>query len=112
MRHTRGAVAEIDADGLIRRQKMTTWGILALAVFVSVGMAEWSKRTAAAEVIVDEKIFQQAMQIAAEARDSGVKGLRDSESGKRPSFAARPLRGAATEGVADREANIQTSAGE
>ena len=100
-------------QGLERRQSMTTWGIVALAVFVAVGMAEWSKRTAAGEVIVDEKILQQAMAIAAEARDSGVKGLRDSESGKRkaesekrPSSAANPLRGSATEGF-----EIKTSAG-
>jgi hypothetical protein len=63
-------------ESLQRRQAVTTWGIVALAVFVSVGMAEWSKRSAAGEVIVDEKVLQQAMAIAAEARDSGVKGLR------------------------------------
>ena len=90
MRHTRDAVAEIDADGLVRRQKFTTWGILALAVFVSVGMAEWSKRSAADEVIVDEKIFQQAIQIAAERKmedrrwEMGISdfGFRNSDAGK------------------------------
>ena len=55
-------------ESLQRRQSMTTWGMLALAVFVSVGMAEWSKRSAAGEVIVDEKVLQQAMAIAAERK--------------------------------------------
>ena len=55
-------------ESLQRRQAMTTWGMLALAVFVSVGMAEWSKRSAAGEVIVDEKVLQQAMAIAAERK--------------------------------------------
>ena len=32
-------------DAQARRQSFTTWGILALAVFVSVGMAEWSIRS-------------------------------------------------------------------
>lgn len=74
--------AEVARTPEERRQNFTTWGIVALAVLVSVGMAEWSKRSAADEVIVDEKILQQAIQIDAEARDSGVKGLRDEGSGK------------------------------
>lgn len=67
MRHTRQAVAPTEADGLIRRQKMTTWGILALAVFVSVGMAEWSKRTAAGETVIDPAVMEEAVKIAAAA---------------------------------------------
>ena len=67
MRHTCGAGSEVDADGLIRRQKMTTWGILALAVFVSVGMAEWSKRTAAGETVIDPVVMEEAVKIAAAA---------------------------------------------
>ena len=93
-------------DPTVRRQKMTTWGIVALAVFVAVGMAEWSKRTAAGEVIVDEKILQQAMAIAAEARDSGVKGLRDSESGKRKAESEKRI-----SKIGNEAATIQTSEG-
>ena len=73
MRHTRQAVAPIEADGLIRRQKMTTWGILALAVFVSVGMAEWSKRTAAGETVIDPAVMDEAVKIAAAAAAVNVK---------------------------------------
>jgi hypothetical protein len=51
-----------------RRESMTTWGLLALAVFVCMGMGEWSKRMAASEVIVDEKVLQQAIEIAAERK--------------------------------------------
>ena len=65
--------ADLIGEARERRQNFTTWGILALAVFVSVGMAEWSKRTAAGEVIVDEKTLQQAMQIAAAAVAVNVK---------------------------------------
>lgn len=54
----------IDADWLIRRQKFTTWGIVALAVFVSVGMAEWSKRTAASETVMEAEVLDQAAQSA------------------------------------------------
>jgi len=63
-------------DALNRRQSMTTWGILALAVFVSVGMAEWSKRTAMEEKVISSAVMEEALQIAARARDSGVKGFR------------------------------------
>jgi len=41
---------------------------LALAVFVAVGMAEWSKRSAASEVVMDPKILEQAMASAAERK--------------------------------------------
>ena len=78
-------------DSTVRRQKMTTWGIVALAVFVAVGMGEWSKRSAANEVVMDPKILEQAMAIAAEARDSGVKGLRE-KVGVRGRFSFPPQR--------------------
>jgi hypothetical protein len=55
---------------------MTTWGILGLAVFVSVGMAEWSKRSAMEEKVISSAVREEALQIAARARDSGVKGFR------------------------------------
>ena len=79
MRHTRGAGSELDADGLIRRQKMTTWGILGLALFISVGMAEWSKRTAAGETVIDPAVMEEAVKIAA-ARE-GIRGLGVSHGG-------------------------------
>jgi hypothetical protein len=63
-------------DSLNRRQSMATWGILGLAVFVSVGMAEWSKRTAAGETVIAPVVMEEAVKIAARARDSGVKGFR------------------------------------
>lgn len=63
-------------DALNRRQSMTTWGILGLAVFVSVGMAEWSKRTAAGETVIAPVVMEEALKIAARARDSGVKGFK------------------------------------
>jgi hypothetical protein len=74
MRHTRGAGSEVDADGLIRRQKFTTWGILGLALFVSVGMAEWSKRQAASETVIDPVVMEKAVKIAA------ADALRNSET--------------------------------
>ena len=48
-----------------RRQSMTTWGMLALAVFVSVGMAEWSKRMAAGETVIDPAVMEKAVKMAA-----------------------------------------------
>lgn len=65
MRSTRGAGVAIDADGLIRRQNFTTLGIVALAVFVSLGMAEWSKRTAASETVMEAAVLEQALPSAA-----------------------------------------------
>jgi len=74
-------------ESLQRRQSMTTWGMLALAVFIAVGMGEWSKRMAASEVIVDEKVLQQAMEIAAERKMEDRAGVNVkvnvNESGKR-----------------------------
>ncbi|NDE17797.1 hypothetical protein EBZ80_23000 [bacterium] len=52
---------------------------MALAVFVAVGMAEWSKRSAASEVIVDEKVYPEAMASAAERK--GIRGLGVSHGG-------------------------------
>ena len=92
-------------DPTVRRQKMTTWGIVALAVSVAVGMGEWSKRSAANEVVMDPKILEQAMAIAA-ARDSGVKGLRDSESGVRKAESEKRISKSGNEA-----ATMQTSAG-
>ena len=69
MRHTHGAGVAIDADGMIRRQKMTTWGILAFAVFVSVGMAEWSKRSAMGEKVVSAQVLERALTIAEKMED-------------------------------------------
>ena len=68
MRTTCHPGSENVQDSLQRRQSMTTLGIVALAVFVSVGMAEWSKRSAANEVVMDPKILEQAMAIAAERK--------------------------------------------
>ena len=64
-----------------RRDLMTTWGLLVLAVFVCMGMGEWSKRMAAREVIVDEKVLQQAIEIAAERKMED----RRSQMGNHPS---------------------------
>jgi len=69
MRHTRGAGSEVNANGLIRRQRMTTWGILALALFVSVGMAEWSKRSAMGEKVVSAQVLERALTIAEKMED-------------------------------------------
>ena len=54
-------------DPTVRRQKMTTWGIVALAVFVAVGMGEWSKRQAASETVIDPAVMEQAVKMAAAA---------------------------------------------
>ncbi len=86
MRHTRGAVAEIDADGLIRRQKMTTWGILAFAVFVSVGMAEWSKRTAVGETVIDPAVMEEAVKIAAAAASNVKVNVNENLGGELPNL--------------------------
>ena len=82
---------------------MTTWGMLALAVFVSVGMAEWSKRSAADEKVISPEVMEEALQIAAAAGSgSRVAGgeLANLESGKRISK------------IGNNAATIQTSAGE
>ena len=84
-------------EGGFGRDSMTTWGILALAVFVSLGMAEWSKRMAAGEMVIDP---------AGKMEDRARVNVNVNESAKRPFFAASPLRGSATEGF-----TIQTSAG-
>ena len=70
---------EISGSSVQHREAMTTWGILALAVFVAVGMAEWSKRSAASEVVMDPKILEQAMASAAERK--GIRGLGVSHGG-------------------------------
>ena len=60
--------AEVPRTPEERRQSLTTWGIVALAVFVAVGMGEWSKRSAVNEVVMDPKILKQAMAMAAERK--------------------------------------------
>lgn len=102
MRHTRGAGSEVDADGLIRRQKFTTWGILGLALFVSVGMAEWSKRSAADEKVISPEVMEEALKIAAAAG-----------SGSRVAGGELPATSHSKHATlrSDSEANIQTSAG-
>ena len=101
-----GTGTAIRADGLIRRQKLMTWGILALALFVSVGMAEWSKRTAAGETVIDPTVMQEAVKIAAAAivnvnvNENLGDELPNLESGKRISK------------IGNDAATIQTSAGE
>ena len=67
MRTTCHPGSENVQDSLQRRQSMTTWGMLALAVFVSVGMAEWSKRQAASETVIDPAVMEQAVKMAAAA---------------------------------------------
>ena len=62
--------ADLIGEARERRQSLTTWGILALAVFVSVGMAEWSKRTAASETVIDPAVMEEALKIAAAAASS------------------------------------------
>ena len=81
---------------------MTTWGLLALAVFVAVGMGEWSKRTAADEKVISSEVMEEALKIAA-ARDSGVKGFRGEGISK---FEIRNSK------IGNEAATIQTSAGE
>ena len=98
--------AEVARLGLDRRQSLTTWGIVALAVFIAVGMGEWSKRQAAGETVIEPAVMEQAVAIAAEARDSGVKGLRDSESGKRKAESEKRI-----SKIGNEAATIQTSAG-
>jgi len=94
--------AEVARLGLDRRQSLTTWGIVALAVFVSVGMGEWSKRTAADEKVISSEVMEEALKIAA-ARDLGVKGFRGEGISK---FEIRNSK------IGNEAATIQTSAGE
>ena len=56
-------------DSLNRRHSMTTWGILALAMFFSVGMAEWSKRAAMGEKVVSPQVLERALTIAVKMED-------------------------------------------
>ena len=58
---------EISGSSVQHREAMTTWGILALAVFVPVGMAEWSKRQAASETVIDSVVMEEALNIAVAA---------------------------------------------
>ncbi len=72
-------------ESLQRRQAMTTWGILGLAVFVSVGMAEWSKRQAAGETVIDPAVMEQAVKMAAAAAANVNVKVNVDESGVRNS---------------------------
>jgi hypothetical protein len=54
-----------DGEAVTRRQEAVTWGLLALSVFVSLGMAEWSKRTAASEMVMEAAVLEQALPSAA-----------------------------------------------
>jgi len=85
-----------------RRESMTTWGMLVLAVFVCMGMGEWSKRQAASETVIDPAVMEEALKIAAAAGSgSRVAG------GELPAT-SHPKRATLR---SDSEANIQTSAG-
>ncbi len=88
-------------ESLQRRQSMTTWGMLALAVFVSVGMAEWSKRSAMGEKGVSPQVLERALAIAAKMEDREVVkvNVNVNESEKRISKSGNEA------------ATIQTSAG-
>jgi len=115
-----GLSEEKNWEALQRRQKMTTWGFVALAVFVSVGMAEWSKRTAASETVIDPAVMEEALKIAA-ARE-GIRGLvvshggnGERESGKQISDLSGGLpnleSGKRKAKIGNEAATIQTSAG-
>jgi len=56
-----------------------TWGMVALAISLSVGMVEWGKRSAAGEVTLEEKDLQQAT--ASAAGRKGIRGLGVSHGG-------------------------------
>lgn len=94
-----------------RRESMTTWGMLVLAVFVCMGMGEWSKRMAASEVILDEKVLQQAITIAAERKMEDRAGVNVkvnvNESGVRKAESGNLI-----SKIGNEAATIQTSAGE
>ena len=68
-----------DGEAGPRRQEAVSWGLLALSVFVALGMAEWSKRTAAGETVIDPAVMEEAVKIAA-ARE-GIRGLGVSHGG-------------------------------
>ena len=61
-----------DGEAVPRHQEAVSWGLLALSVFVALGMAEWSKRTAVGETVIDPAVMEEAVKIAA-AADSNVK---------------------------------------
>ena len=67
MREWTTRIPGTDGEGVSRRQQAVTWGLLVLAVFVSLGMAEWSKRTAALETVMEAAVLEQALQSAAKA---------------------------------------------
>ena len=115
-------------DAQARRQSFTTWGMLALAVFVLLGMAEWSKRSAMGEKVVSPQVLERALAIAERMEDrrlapanlpppirssrSAMDGYpayaRGLEIGNHPSSISQ-IPSALRD---DREANLQTSAGE
>ena len=88
MREVRKALAQPGPNEPGRRQEMTTWGILALAVFVGLGMAEWSKRSAMGEKVISPEVLERALAIAEKMEDrrSGMGisdfGIRNPDSGK------------------------------
>ena len=98
MRTTCHPGSENVQDSLQRRQSMTTWGIVALAVFVAVGMAEWSKRQAAGETVIDPVVMEQAVKMAAAAAaepanlNHGSTGQTGRSSRRCPSHALEVLR--------------------
>lgn len=103
-------------ESLQRRQSMTTWGILGLALFVSVGMAEWSKRQAAGETVIDPAVMEQAVKMAAAAAANvNVKVNVDESlgSGSRVAGGELPATSHSKHATlrSDSEATIQTSAG-
>ena len=99
MRTTCHPGSENVQDSLQRRQSMTTWGIVALAVFVAVGMGEWSKRQAAGETVIDPVVMEQAVKMAAAAAANVNVKVNVDESEKRISKSGNEA------------ATIQTSAG-
>jgi len=111
MRETCSPNAYPVGDPSGRRESMTTWGLLALAVFVCMGMGEWSKRMAASEMIVDEKVLQQAITIAAERKMEDRAGVNVkvnvNESGVRKAESGNLI-----SKIGNEAATIQTSAGE
>jgi hypothetical protein len=120
--------AEVARTPEERRQNFTTWGIVALAVFVSVGMAEWSKRTAMGEKVVSPQVLERALAIAEKMEDRRSEmgtsdfGFRNSDSGNNLSdlsvSAVKPLstaeaqrRGGVLHSGGNEAGKIETSAG-
>ena len=94
-------------EAVPRYQEAVSWGLLALSVFVALGMAEWSKRTAASETVIDPAVMDEAVKIAPAAASNVKVNVNESLGGGLPATSNPKHATLRSESVA----TMQTSAG-